>query len=75
MDEVAKKVYKERFSEDSFNQFSKAYFESDSDDSDVSVKGGLVGDGEAVDSVESVTAKFQDMIVPDDWEDLDSDSD
>jgi hypothetical protein len=75
MDEIAKKVYKERFSEESFDQFSKAYFDSDSDDGDVSVKRGLVGDIEVVDSVESVTAKFQDIIVPDDWEDLDSDSD
>ena len=75
LDEIAKKVYKERFSEESFDQFSKAYFDSDSDDGDVSVKRGLVGDVEVVDSVESVTAKFQDIIVPDDWEDLDSDSD
>lgn len=75
MDEIAKKVYKERFSEESFDQFSKAYFDSDGDDSDVSVKRGPVGDIEVVDSVESVTAKFQDIIVPDDWEDLDSDSD
>ena len=74
MDEIAKKVYKERFSEESFDQFSKAYFDSDSDDGDVSVKRGLVGDVEVVDSVESVTAKFQDIIVPDDLEDLDSDS-
>ena len=75
MDEIAKKVYKERFSEESFDQFSKAYFDSDGDDSDVSVQRGPVGDIEVVDSVESVTAKFQDIIVPDDWEDLDSDSD
>jgi hypothetical protein len=75
MGEIAEKVYKERFSEESFDQFSKAYFDSDSDDGDVSVKRGLVGDIEVVDSVESVTAKFQDIIVPDDWEDLDSDSD
>ena len=75
MGEIAEKVFKERFSEESFDQFSKAYFDSDSDDGDVSVKRGLVGDIEVVDSVESVTAKFQDIIVPDDWEDLDSDSD
>jgi hypothetical protein len=37
MVEIAKKVYKERFSEESFDQFSKAYFDSDGDDSDVSV--------------------------------------
>ncbi len=75
MNEIAKKFYKERFSEKSFDQFSKAYFDSDGNDSDVSVKRGLVWDIEVVDSVESVTAKFQDIIVPDDWEDLDSDSD
>jgi hypothetical protein len=42
MNEIAKKFYKERFSEKSFDQFSKAYFDSDGNDSDVSVKRGLV---------------------------------
>ena len=66
MSDVAEKVYKERFSDELFQRFSKTYLGSDSDDADDSEKSELV---------EGVTATFQDMnIVPDDWEDLASDS-
>jgi hypothetical protein len=75
MGDISERVYKERFSEELYQRFSKTYLGSDSDDADDSENSELVADGHAIDSLEGVTATFQDMnFVPDDWEDLASDS-
>jgi hypothetical protein len=77
LDSIAEKVYKELFSEELFECFSSTYSDSDrtytkkdTDESSLSINNG------EIDDVESVTTKFQDIrVVPDDWEDLASDSD
>jgi hypothetical protein len=76
LDSIAEKVYKELFSEDLFECFSSTYFDSDRAYTKKDTgESGLSNNGE-IDDVESVTTKFQDIrVVPDDWEDLASDSD
>ena len=78
LDSIAEKVYKELFSEELFECFSSTYFDSDRayTEKDTDESGLSLSNNDEINDVESVTTKFQDIrVVPDDWEDLASDSD
>ena len=69
MGKIADKVFKERFSEETFNCLENLYFGSDSSH-DQSEK---VEADKAVDGISGGLENLE--IVPDDWEDLASESD
>jgi hypothetical protein len=64
--EIAEKVYKERFSEETFNRMWELYCGSDSE---------IEEETESCDGVDAITRELKKVDIPDDWEDLASDSD
>lgn len=79
MGEIAAKVFKERFSEETYYRFEQMYFASDSSDGDISAKAeeGVAVEADGV--VNGITDTLGRVLLgeeePDDWEDLASDSD
>lgn len=74
---IAVKVFKERFSEETYNRFEEMYFGSDSSSDDDGVAEAECGEApEVVDGITNALNGVKlDEVVPDDWEDLASDSD
>ena len=78
MGEIAAKVFKERFSEETYYRFEEMYFASDSSDDDISAKAEEGVAVEADDVADGITDTLGRVLLgeeaPDDWEDLASDS-
>ena len=74
---IATKVYKERFSEETYDQMWEMFCGSgsDSDSGDDSQKNDEVEEKQQGDDVEVITKELEKVGIPDDWEDLASDSD
>ena len=71
MKEIAEKVYKERFSEETFNRMWELNCVSDSEIEEEEAE----ADESSNDDVDAIARELEKVDIPDDWEDLASDSD
>ena len=76
--EIARRVFKDRFTEDTYNRFMDLYFESDSsEDKEKEVKEAVHDEAvtvKATNDIKDIADELQQLEVVDDWEDLASDS-
>lgn len=72
--QIAVRVFKERFSEETYRRLEREYFVSDSSDGGKKSEG-VNAQGEDDDPVDDITKGLEEVEIPDDWEDLASDSD